>query len=507
MYRWPDPWDRARGQAREALTNSAGYLLGPGTSGRNWPAAPSASPRAQRLDQVATSLAIGRDLLHTQFAPGPKGWVHQSPWAPAIASERVNRALLTEFGQLAAPIAHHGANVALAPIPGAPESTGQRRRLNAACQWLWVLTASIEAAHRAAPVPPADHDLLAAIPVNALPQRPMLEAAETVPDLCEGVIATAERLRHLAWHAAQQPPGSPGLTVTSARQAAETSTVTSHNCALIASALATASHGAPAAISADLAATAAAARQAGGSWYQIARALRQVTTDTRGHLSPAAAEARDLALWTGWLAYTDPTWTPASGPHHPTRPPQELAARPGDVPQVVAAVHHAGEALALLAETEHDQLRAAAHAGRILVPTRTLPDDYNIPRPYATAPPEHTAPLLARYRDATQASRQATTSIGRAADAVGAPSRTLTTTRAATQTTPSASPAANPDDQATPSGREQTRDIPGPLQQALLSLDITNPSLLARGADLDRASERLLMEAADELPPAPQRPR
>jgi hypothetical protein len=38
------PWERARVQAREALTNSAGYLIGPGTSGRNWPAAPSASP-------------------------------------------------------------------------------------------------------------------------------------------------------------------------------------------------------------------------------------------------------------------------------------------------------------------------------------------------------------------------------------------------------------------------------------------------------------------------------
>jgi hypothetical protein len=46
----------------------------------------------------------------------------------------------------------------------------------------------------------------------------------------------------------------------------------------------------------------------------------------------------------------------------------------------------------------------------------------------------------------------------------------------------------------------------GPLQQALLGLGITSPSLLARGADLDGASERLLIEAADELPPAHQRP-
>src|SRR5207248_251173 len=158
--------------------------------------------------------------------------------------------------------------------------------------------------------------------------------------------------RHLAWQCAQQLPESPGLTVTSARQAAETSTVTSHNCAIIARALAACTSHNASAISADLTAAAHAAHQASGSWYQIARALRQVTTDTRGHLSPAATEAHDLALWTGRLAYTDPTWTPADGPRHPTRPPQDLAAQPGDLTQVVAAVHHAGEALALLAETE-----------------------------------------------------------------------------------------------------------------------------------------------------------
>jgi hypothetical protein len=48
--------------------------------------------------------------------------------------------------------------------------------------------------------------------------------------------------------------------------------------------------------------------------------------------------------------------------------------------------------------------------------------------------------------------------------------------------------------------------MPGPLQQALLGLGITSPSLLTRGADIDRASERLLIEAADELPPTHRRP-
>src|SRR5262249_31886207 len=160
--------------------------------------------------------------------PGPQRWVHQSPWGAAIACERVNRALLAELGALAAPIAHHGANVALAPIPGAPESTDHRRRLNAACQWLWVLTASVEAAHRAAPHPPGAPPRVPPTPATPPPRPPLVEAPESAPALCEGVTATADRLRPRAWHAPQQPSRSPGLPVTSARQAAETSTVTSH---------------------------------------------------------------------------------------------------------------------------------------------------------------------------------------------------------------------------------------------------------------------------------------
>jgi hypothetical protein len=48
--------------------------------------------------------------------------------------------------------------------------------------------------------------------------------------------------------------------------------------------------------------------------------------------------------------------------------------------------------------------------------------------------------------------------------------------------------------------------MPGPLQHALRDLGITSPSLLARSADLDQASQHLLIEAADELPPTHQRP-
>jgi len=46
----------------------------------------------------------------------------------------------------------------------------------------------------------------------------------------------------------------------------------------------------------------------------------------------------------------------------------------------------------------------------------------------------------------------------------------------------------------------------GPLQHTLLGLGITSPTLLARGADLDHASQRLLIDAADQLPPDHHQP-
>jgi hypothetical protein len=495
------PWSRARVEALDALAAAAGFLLHPAAGRPAWPSARSASPLARRLDEMAAVLAAGRDLLHTHFAPGPRGRVHQSAWAPIITSEQVNRALLAELGALARPAAHYGANVALAPVPGAPARAGQRRALNAACQWLWVFAASVDAAGHQQPVLAADRDLLAAIPVNALPARPVLADADTTPSLCDAVINTAERLRHLAWQAAQQPPWTPAFTVTSLRQAAEASALTNHHSVLLADALtARTSQGAFPAASADMAAAAQAARRAAHAWFQAARALRQVTTDTRGQVTPAAAEALDLAWWTGRLAHADTAWTLASGPGCTPRSPQQLAPRPEDLPHVVAAVHQATDVLALLAETEHHQLRGAARAGRILVPTRTLDCDYDIPRPYGPAPQEIAGTLLARYRDATQASRQATTDFGHAAHATGAPSRILATARELTHPTSPATQATDRRDEATHLGPDKAEDMPGPLQNTLLGLGVTRPALLARGAELDKAAQCLLIEAADEPP-------
>jgi hypothetical protein len=311
------------------------------------------------------------------------------------------------------------------------------------------------------------------------------------------VIATAERARHLAWHTLQQPPWSPALTVTSLRQIAETATVTSHHINLLATTLASRATTSPyQATAMHLDATAQAARHATRTWYQTAQALREVTTDTRGQLTPAAAEASALATWTGRLAYTDPAWTPGHGPHTPVRAPQDLAPAPDDLLHVIAAVHHAAEAIALLAETEHEQAHGAVQAWRILVPTRTLTDRYDIPRPYARAPAECTSPLLARYRDTTRASRHAVVTIGRAAHTSRAPSRILATARETTYADHHSSPGKDASSTRGPACQEQAPHIPVPFQHILTSRGITDPAMLARSAGPGQDGQQ---------PPAPQR--
>jgi hypothetical protein len=376
------PWARACIQAREALSNAAGFLIEPHGRSR-WPASQAASPLARRLDAVTVSLTTGRDLLQTHFTPGTGSTrQHRSEWALIITSEPVTRALLTEIASLSQRIARQGADLALSPLAGAPADRQARHKLNAACQWLWALNTSVQAARRREPVAIADRELLAAIPVNTLPGRRAPGVGAPVGALCQAAISSAERIRHLAWASVRQAPWSPGMTATSLRQVALTSTVTSHNCEILLHTLAARTRQIGLAqISADLSAAADVAERARSTWLHVARQVGQITTETRGQLSPAAAEASDLALWTGRLAYADPRWTPASGPAHPARPPESLAAGQQDVPAAVATVHQACETLALLSQTERDQISASAQAGRILVPTSSLPDDTTFPVP------------------------------------------------------------------------------------------------------------------------------
>jgi hypothetical protein len=83
---------------------------------------------------------MGRDLLHTHFSVDAEGGRRpRSEWAPAIASEAVTQALLTEIGRVAREAADQCSALALSQSANVAGDSQARRRLNAACQWLWML--------------------------------------------------------------------------------------------------------------------------------------------------------------------------------------------------------------------------------------------------------------------------------------------------------------------------------------------------------------------------------
>ena len=326
-----------------------------------------------------------------------------------------------------------GARIAL-PGPVACRGTGtERHQLNTACQWLWVLDSAVRTAQHHQPVSAADVRPLHAIPASTLEPRRIPIGAETITSLCRGATSAAERIRHTATINPVDATWSPALSADSLRHAATCSTVISHNCELLLRTLATRAgqHGSHA-LANILVGCADTAGQARTAWLHTARAWYRITTDTRGTIASDAAEIADLALWTGRLAYTDPGWTPALGPSHTARTPETLAPGPRESRAVVAAVHQAAEALTQIAAAGHSQIRGAAQAGRLLVPTRSLPDRFDIPHPFAPAPGDRVDDLLGAYDTARTLSAQATAVVATIAAEVDAPSHILTLARAAT---------------------------------------------------------------------------
>jgi len=501
-------WPRASIQAREAL-GSAIAVVRPGAIAQEKRSShPASNSLTGRLNEAAASLTAGRDLLHTHFAPrhdGGRG--HQSEWAPVVVSVPVTRALLGELAVCARLIAPQAADLALSRATAQECSGPARRRLNVACQWLWVLHAAIHAANRQEPVTADERQLLYAIPSYGLSPRRLPEGTESVAELCEGTIDSAERVRQHAWAQASRPPWSPVLTVTSMRQIAATSTVINHNCEMLLRSLASAQLPNADPVTAELLESADAAARARASWLGIAEVLDNITTDTRDYVSPAAAESADLAIWTGRLAYADPQWTLGRRPAHPTQEPQRLALQPDDLQRVVAVAHQVSHTLARLAQAEQAQARAAAQSGRLLVPTRSLPESYDIPHPFACAPPDRVDALLVRYHDAASASAEATAAVARVATAVDAPSQVLTTAKATMAATanPTPQPHADRRNGAT-AVYEQAAQLPGPVERTLHDLGVSDSDLLRRAAAIDRAGERLIIETAEDLRPRRTQP-
>jgi len=255
-------------------------------------------------------------------------------------------------------------------------------------------------------------------------------------------------------------------------------------------------------IGARLSDSAADAERSRDAWLAAARMWELVTTETRGITSPVAIETADLALWTGRLAFADPTWSLAKGPVQPWRSPESLAPTFRHLPAVVAAAHQACDALVQLAAADHQQICQAAKAGRLHSPTRTLPDTFDIPHPFGRTPRDRVRRLLDSYQNACQTSAQATETVAEVAQTVRAPSTVLAAARAAARITSAGllvdCMVADSDSvmEARVWSEMPEPEPPGHFERILCELGETDPILLKRAAAVDLAGEQLMIESA-----------
>jgi hypothetical protein len=470
-------------QVHDALSGAAEFVRCP-------PAGPLANKLAQRLDGAAVSLRAGRDLLQTHFGSDPHGRRRGlSSWSRVITSRPVAGALLGEITALARKASDLGA---LALPDNRSWPLGPDRRLRLACEWLALAAAS----GCDGSIPEPARDLLHAIPGCGLPPRRLPDGHEQVPELSDAVITTSERLSHLAWTAASTPSDSAGISVTSWRRIGSAATATSHHCHRLLTAMASrAAQGRPHNASATAAAlekAAARARLSRAAWLRTTEALGHVTTDVRWRPSRAAVEAADLALWTGRLAYSTPGWVPASGPRQPARRPEDLAPSPDQIPELVATVHYAADALQRLAASSHAQIRGAVRAHRVLTPAKTPLADPPGSKLFAPAPWQRTGELLDYYATVSGASSRTVTAVAAAARETGARSLVLATARTAVRS------AQQPRQAATttiPGAPEQAAEPVGPVESRMRELGITSPRLLWRAADVDSLARDVIEDA------------
>jgi len=366
----------------------------------------------------------------------------------------------------------------------------------------------------------ADAVLLHAVPANAaLPRRPPGDG-ESAGELAGGVAASAARLRVVTWGTAEQAAWSEAMTAESWRWTATGAAVTCHVGQLLLESLA----GRPGLfagmpeVALQLRAAGESAAGACARWRDAASAWNVITTETRGLTAPGIPDLGDLIVGLGRLAFTDPQWTPARVRHSPLRDPAELAPGPAQFTGVVSAVHHAVSAVVSIAATDRRAVDVAVRASRLHVPTRTLPDGYDVPRKFANALPSTAAALLDAYQAAAATSDLAVADLDRLAVTVGAPSRILGFARAAARLGPDTTAALMADASATrmvdagatrtpdgaparaatvpaPDSRDRVASVPpGPAELAVRGHGTPDLGLLMRARVIDKATRLLIAE-------------
>ena len=470
--------------------------------------------RARHLADAGTKLAAGRDLLYSHIVLGPDGLAQdRSEWASVVTSLSVMRGLANEIAVWSARLAPFTARIAgLAPPFISRRMTDQsfalspREELASASQWLRAAGAALRQALDADAVRPADMELLHAIPAAFPPPRlPLGPTEESIAVLCDGITASAFRLRAAAHRGRDRPSWSPDMTSGGWQRIAQAAAVTCHLSEMALRSLAVRAEKFT-----SLPVTEAQLHSAADSmiwmreaWQQVDSMWSTVITERRLLPTSAMSEAGDLVLRMGRLVWDNPQWTPARAHRSVRRTPGALAPRTAGFTAVLSAVHHAADALARVGVADMATVAAAASDGRLYVPTRSLPARYDVPRPFAPALITTVLDMQDAYHDAAEASIQTARELDEIAIAVAAPSKPLALARAAAlfQTRRRGGHSAWPDED---SGYHPPRKdvsfkhsrastgLPGPVERAVRQSRAHDPVILLRAAAIDNAAMHLI---------------
>lgn len=163
---------------------------------------------------------------------------------------------------------------------------------------------------------------------------------------------------------------------------------------------------------------------------------------------------------------------------------------------MLAAVHHASDAVTRIGLADRKAIRVAALDRRLHITTRSRPDDCDIPYPYAPAPPARIIALLSAYTAANKASKQATAVLDELSVALDAPSRIIAAAHAATPgRRQTAGQESVPSLQHTSPAPEPGPLPPGRAEGTARALKISDPALLARAMTADEETTSLIAEA------------
>jgi hypothetical protein len=165
---------------------------------------------------------------------------------------------------------------------------------------------------------------------------------------------------------------------------------------------------------------------------------------------------------------------------------------------VLAAVHHAADAIACIAVHDRAAVGRAAADHRLYMPTRLLPENYDIPCRYAPVPSERTDELIAAYDTAARVSRNAAMILDELSVTIGSPAQ-RSPRSASGRFTGAGAPADRESPNAKlpkPASPRDPRGQVGEIEHILRSLQITEPAMLLRAAAIDGAAHDVLAHAS-----------